>query len=69
MNSRSFELLRKKSKGKFTMAKFIQLKELAKNTVGNSSDYLIDELDMVIDIYSQLDSKICEIPYCCWRSI
>ena len=61
MNSRSFELLRKKSKGKFTMAKFIQLKELAKNTVGNSSDYLIDELNMVIDIYSQLDSKICEI--------
>ena len=61
MNSRSFEVLRKKSKGKFTMAKFIQLKELAKNTVGNSADYLIDELDMVIDIYSQLDSKICEI--------
>ena len=61
MNSRSFELLRKKSRGKFTMAKFIQLKELAKNTVGNSSDYLIDELNMVIDIYSQLDSKICEI--------
>ena len=61
MNSRSFEILRKKSRGKFTMAKFIQLKELAKNTVGNSSDYLIDELNMVIDIYSQLDSKICEI--------
>lgn len=63
MNSRSFELIRKKSKGKFTMAKFIQLKELAKNTIGTSSDYLIAQMNTVIDIYSQLDSKICDTEF------
>lgn len=58
MNSRSFEILRKKSRGKFTMDKFVQLKELAKNTVGLFDMCYAVQLEVVLDLYSQLDSKI-----------
>ena len=34
MNVRSFDVLRKISRGHFSMDKFVQLKHLAKNTVG-----------------------------------
>ena len=61
MNARSYEVLRKRSRGRFTMAKFIQLKALAKNTVGRSDDFLLQQLDMILDIHAQLDSKISEV--------
>lgn len=61
MNARSFDILRKKSKGRFTMTKFVQLKALAKNTVGRSDDFLLQQLDMILDIHAQLDSKISEV--------
>lgn len=58
MNTKSYEALRKKSRGKFTVAKFIQLKSLAKNTVGRSDDFLLQEMDMTLELYSQIHSKI-----------
>ena len=61
MNARSYDILRKKSKGRFTMTKFVQLKALAKNTVGRSDDFLLQQLDMILDIHAQLDSKISEV--------
>ena len=61
LNSRSYELLRKKSYGKFSMGDFVRLKELAKSTVGKSNDFLLLEMRAVLDIYSQLDSKISEV--------
>ena len=61
MNTRSYEVLRKKSRGRFTMAKFVQLKVLAKNTVGRSDDFLLQQLVMILDIHAQLDSKIYEV--------
>ena len=61
MNAKSYEILRKKSRGRFTMAKFVQLKVLAKNTVGRSDDFLLQQLDMILDIHAQLDSKISEV--------
>ena len=61
MNAKSYEILRKKSRGRFTMAKFVQLKTLAKNTVGRSDDFLLQQLDMILDIHAQLDSKISEV--------
>lgn len=61
MNAKSYEILRKKSRGRFTMAKFVQLKALATNTVGRSDDFLLQQLDMVLDIHAQLDSKISEV--------
>lgn len=61
MNARSYEPLRKLSRGRFTMAHFIQLKALAKNTVGSPSDYLFDQMDILLDLYAQLDSKVGEL--------
>ena len=61
MNAKSYEILRKKSRGRFTMAKFVQLKSLAKNTVGRSDDFLLQQMDMLLDIQAQLDAKISEV--------
>lgn len=68
MNARSYEPLRKLSRGRFTMSNFVELKALAKNTVGVSSDYLLDQMNIRLEIYSQLDSKVdeldCQIKEC-----
>ena len=61
MNSRSSEILRRKSRGSFTMDKFVRLKHLAKNTVGEWNELYRLELKTLLDIYSQLDSKINEL--------
>ena len=61
MNARSYEPLRKLSRGRFTMSDFVQLKFLAKNTVGVSGDYLLDQMNILLEIYSQLDAKVDEL--------
>jgi transposase len=61
MNSRSYDILRRKSRGKFSMDKFIKLKTLAKNTVGVFDECYRIELETLIDLYSQIDSKIHEL--------
>ena len=61
MNSKSYEILRSKSRGHFTTAKFNKLKLLAKNTVGHSTDYLVMQMEMTIDIYNQMDAKIDQL--------
>lgn len=61
MNSRSYETIRKLSRGKFTMSAFIQLKTLAKNTVGQPDDYLLHEMDVLLELHNQLNAKIQEI--------
>ena len=61
MNAKSYEALRKKSRDKFSMVKFAQLKTLAKNTVGRSDDFLLKQMEITIDIENQLDAKIDEI--------
>lgn len=60
MNSRSYDPLRKLSRGRFSTTDFAKLKLLAKNTVGHSSDFLLQEMDIVLDLYSQLNSKVDE---------
>jgi transposase len=61
MNSQSYDNLRRISRGRFSMNKFVELKSLAKNTVGVFNDYYRIELDSVLDLFAQLDSKISEI--------
>lgn len=61
MNAKSYEALRKKSRGKFSMVKFAQLKTLAKNTVGRADDFLLKQMEITIEIENQLDAKINEI--------
>lgn len=61
MNSKSYEPLRRLSRGRFSMVDFVGLKTLARNTVGSTSDYLLQEMEITIDIYNQLQSKVDEI--------
>lgn len=61
MNVCSYDILRRKSHGKFTMDKFVKLKELAKNTIGVNTDCYRVELEMLMNLYSQLDSRIEEL--------
>ena len=43
------------------MVDFVELKSLARNTVGATNDYLLQEMGITIDIYNQLQSKVEEI--------
>ena len=61
MNARSYEPLRKLSRGRFSMSDFVQLKFLAKNTVGCSNDYLLQQMNILLELYSQLDAKVDEL--------
>lgn len=58
MNVRSYETLRKKSRGKFTMDKFVKLKSLARNTVGESNAIFMLELETLLELHAHIDSKI-----------
>ena len=60
MNSKSYESLRKLSRGRFSTVDFAKLKQLAKNTVGSSEDYLMQEMQIVLELCNQLDSKVDE---------
>lgn len=60
MNSKSYETLRKLSRGRFSTVDFAKLKQLAKNTVGSTEDYLLQEMQIVLELYSKLDSMIDE---------
>lgn len=55
---RDFEIPNKLSRGSFTYAKFAKLKELAKNTVGESTKTFEIELDTILNLYNEIDSKI-----------
>lgn len=60
-NMRDFDSLKSLSRGKFTYPKFIKLKELAKNTVGESNDIFEFELETILNLYKEIDSKINSI--------
>ncbi len=55
MNSKSYESLRKLSRGRFSTVDFAKLKQLAKTTVGNIEDYVLQEMQIILKLYSQLD--------------
>ena len=60
-NMRDFETPNKLSKGSFTYAKFAKLKEIAKNTIGESNEVFEFELQTLISLYNEIDSKINSI--------
>ena len=55
---KDFDSLRKISRGKFTSAHFIKLKELAKNTIGSSNDIFEIELESLLLLHSQIEEQI-----------
>jgi len=61
MNIKSYDILRRKSRGKFTIEMFVKLKSLAKNTIGEYTDFYGIELETLLDIHGQIDSKLDEV--------
>lgn len=57
-NMRDFDTPNKLSKASFTYAKFAKLKELAKNSIGESNEVFEIELQTLINLYNEIDSKI-----------
>ena len=60
-NMRDFDSLSKISRGKFTYAKFVKLKDLAKNTIGESNDIFELELTSILNLYKNIDEQIIEL--------
>ena len=57
-NMKDYDSLRKISRGKFTSANFIKLKELAKNSIGVSNDIFETELEVLLILHSQIELEI-----------
>lgn len=53
MNSTSYDNLRKISRGKFSMQKFLKLKTLAANTVGENNEIFSLQLQSLLNLYNQ----------------
>lgn len=60
-NMKDFDTLKKISRGKFSYAKFVKLKELAKNTIGESNELFEFQLQTILSLYEEIDSKIDSI--------
>lgn len=60
-NMKDFETLNKISHGKFAYSKFVKLKDLAKNTIGESNELFEFQLQTILSLYEELDSKIVSI--------
>ena len=60
-NMKDYDSIRRKSQGKFQYSKFIKLKDLAKNTIGQSNEEFEFKLSLYIDFYFQINSKINEL--------
>lgn len=60
-NMKDFDTLNKLSRGRFSYAKFIKLKDLAKNTIGESNELIEFQLQTILSLYEEIDSKIDSI--------
>lgn len=61
MNTESYKKMSSKLRRTIAYPEFIKLKELAKNTIGNDDILLVKELEVFLDIYLHLDSKVKEL--------
>ena len=57
-NMKDYDSIRKASRGKFTSAQFVKLKELARNTIGASNEIFELELETLLTLRSQIDIEI-----------
>lgn len=58
MNSQSYDNLRRISRGKFSMQKFLKLKELAQNTVGEGNEIFVSQLNSLMALYKQAAKEV-----------
>ena len=57
-NMKDFDSINKVARGKFSYAKFLKIKEAAKNTIGQSDDYLEFDLENMLILYENINSII-----------
>ena len=57
-NMKDFESINKVARGKFSYAKFLKIKEAAKNTIGSSNEYLEFDLENMLELYYNVNKKI-----------
>jgi transposase len=58
INARSYDTIRKLSRGRFTLNKFFALKEIAANSVGQSNEIFEFQLSALLDLHEQLSLKV-----------
>lgn len=58
MNSQSYDNLRRVSRGKFSMQKFLKLKEIAQNTVGADNEIFVSQLNSLMALYKQAIKEV-----------
>ena len=61
MNKESYDKMKRKLRHPISYARFTELRDLAKNTVGTTDDIYLFELDALLEIYKTLDKKIKDI--------
>ena len=61
MNMNSYENIRKLSRGSFSVAKFMRLKDLAKTTIGFSYETDIFEINSLLKIYDSINKEISTV--------
>ena len=57
-NMKDFDSINKVARGKFSYARFLKIKETAKNTIGQSDDYLEFDLENMLNLYDNINSII-----------
>ncbi len=57
-NMKDFESILKVSRGKLSYSKFLKIREAAKNTIGCSDEFLEFDLQNMIELYNNINSKI-----------
>ena len=60
-NMKDFDSIYSFSHGKFSYAKFIKLKDLAKNSIGESNELFEFQLKTILSLYNDINSKIVDI--------
>ena len=58
MTKTSYDKMKSKLRHTISYAKFIKIKELARNTVGNEDEILIFELNTYLELFKELEKKI-----------
>ena len=58
MTKTSYDKMKSKLRHTISYAKFIKIKELARNTVGNEDEILTFELNTYLELFKELDKKI-----------
>ena len=60
-NMRDFDSIKKASRGKFSYAKFLKIKEMAKNTIGECNEIFEFELNSLLILHSNIQEQIKEL--------